>query len=180
MPSRAPVFSSFGVSVNERITHSAKHQPMTADDHEAITLLISSWCLQFLFSLPTMGRMIDFNNSAFFKLSETDPQAMTSEIAPLLVEGEDVLSAFKGIRDSVIFTNKRVIAINVQGMTGKKHDYTSLPYSKVQAFSVETAGTFDMDAELDLWFSGLGTVRFEFKDKVDIRALAQLIGSYVL
>lgn len=91
-----------------------------------------------------------------------------------------MISAFKGIRDSVIFTNKRVIALNVQGVTGKKKDYTSLPYSKIQAFSVETAGTFDLDAELDLSFSGLGTVRFEFKDKVDIRALAQLIGSYVL
>lgn len=94
--------------------------------------------------------------------------------------GEEVLSAFKGVRDSVLFTNKRVMAINVQGMTGKKRDYTSLPYSKIQAFSVETAGTFDLDAELDLTFSGLGTVRFEFKGEVDIRAMAQLIGSYVL
>lgn len=124
--------------------------------------------------------MIDFKNGSFFKLSQTDPQPLTQEISPLLVDGEHVISAFKGIRDSVIFTNKRVIALNVQGMTGKKKDYTSLPYSKIQAFSVETAGTFDLDAELDLSFSGLGTVRFEFKDKVDIRALAQLIGSYVL
>lgn len=124
--------------------------------------------------------MIDFNNSAFFKLSETDSTTASQDVAPILVAGEEVINAFKGIRDSVIFTNKRVIAINVQGMTGKKRDYTSLPYSKIQAFSVETAGTFDMDAELDLWFSGMGTVRFEFKGNVDIRALAQLIGNYVL
>lgn len=124
--------------------------------------------------------MIDFQNGTFFKLSPIDPQSLAQEIAPILVPDEEVLSAFKGIRDSVLFTNKRVIAINVQGMTGKKRDYTSLPYSKVQAFSVETAGTFDLDAELDLTFSGLGTVRFEFKGQVDIRAMAQLIGSYVL
>lgn len=124
--------------------------------------------------------MIDFNNSSFFKLSEADPQELSQEVLPILIPGEEVRNAFKGIRDSVIFTNKRVIAVNVQGMTGKKRDYTSLPYSKIQAFSVETAGTFDLDAELDLWFSGVGTVRFEFKGNVDIRALAQLIGSYVL
>ena len=124
--------------------------------------------------------MIDFQNSSYFKLSPIDPKTAHKEVAPLLVAGEELQSAFKGIRDSVIFTNKRVIAVNVQGVTGKKRDYTSLPYSKVQAFSVETAGTFDLDAELDLMFSGLGTVRFEFKGKVDIRALAQLIGSYVL
>jgi hypothetical protein len=65
-------------------------------------------------------------------------------------------------------------------MTGKKRDYTSLPFSKVQAFSVETAGTFDLDAELDLWFSGLGKVRLEFKGRVDIRQIGQTIATYVL
>lgn len=98
----------------------------------------------------------------------------------MMVAGEELLSAFKGARDYVVFSNKRLIAVNVQGMTGKKRDYTSLPYSKVQSFSVETAGTFDLDAELDLWFSGLGKVRLELKGKVDVRALSQLIASYVL
>jgi hypothetical protein len=40
-----------------------------------------------------------------------------------------------------------------QGITGKKCDFTSLPYSKIQAFSIETSGSFDQDTELDLWFS---------------------------
>lgn len=124
--------------------------------------------------------MIDFTNGSVFKLSQTDPQAITKDVAPLLIEGEYVLSAFKGVRDFVAFTNKRVIAVNIQGMTGKKRDFTSLPYSKVQSFSVETAGTFDLDAELDLWFSGLGLVRFEFKGQVDVRGLSQLIATYVL
>jgi hypothetical protein len=60
------------------------------------------------------------------------------------------------VRDFVVFTDKRLIAVNVQGMTGKKRDFTSLPYSKIQAFPIETADSFDLDAELDLWFSGLG------------------------
>lgn len=91
-----------------------------------------------------------------------------------------MIAAFKGVRDFVVFTNKRLIAVNVQGITGKKRDYTSLPYSKIQSFSVETAGSFDLDAELDLWFSGLGKVRLEFKGQVDIRALSQLIATHVL
>jgi len=70
--------------------------------------------------------------------------------------------------------------VNVQGLTGKKRDFTSLPYSKVQAFSIETAGTFDLDAELDLWFSGLGKVHLEFKGNADIRQLGQMIAGYVL
>lgn len=65
-------------------------------------------------------------------------------------------------------------------MTGKKRDFTSLPYSKMQAYSIETAGSFDLDSELDLWFSGLGKVRLEFKGQVDIRRLGQMIAHYVL
>lgn len=124
--------------------------------------------------------MIDFQNGGFYKLSAVDPQPLMKEIGPLLIEGENVLQAFKGVRDFIAFTNKRVIAVNIQGITGKKRDYTSLPFSKVQAFSVETAGTFDLDAELDLWFSSVGKVRFEFKGNVDIRMLSQLIAEYVL
>ncbi|MGO1183420.1 MAG: PH domain-containing protein [Micrococcaceae bacterium] len=124
--------------------------------------------------------MIDFQNGSYFKLSAIDPKTLAGELTPLLVEGEQILQAFKGARDFIAFTNKRVIAVNVQGMTGKKRDYTSLPFSKVQAFSVETAGTFDLDAELDLWFSSVGKVRFEFKGNVDVRMLSQLVASYAL
>ncbi|GAA2166946.1 MULTISPECIES: PH domain-containing protein [Glycomyces] len=124
--------------------------------------------------------MIDFSNGSLFKLQQIDPGSVATELQPLLVQGERLVSAYKGIRDFVVFTDKRAIAVNAQGITGKKRDYTSLPYSKVQAFSVETAGHFDLDAELDLWFSGLGKVRFEFKGKSDIRMLANLIGTYVL
>ena len=124
--------------------------------------------------------MIDFANGSVFKLNQVDPRSVGDEVVPLLIPEETILSAFKGIRDFVVFTNTRVIAVNVQGMTGKKKDYTSLPYSKVQSFSVETAGTFDLDAELDLWFSGLGIVRFEFKGQVDVRQLSQMIAAHVL
>src|SRR3954447_375561 len=124
--------------------------------------------------------MIDFSNGSVFKLSAVHPAEIGPAVAPLLVPGEQIVACFKAMRDFVVFTDKRLIAVNVQGISGKKRDFTSLPYSKVQAFSVETAGTFDLDAELDLWFSGLGKVRLEFKGRADIRRLRQLIGSYVL
>jgi hypothetical protein len=124
--------------------------------------------------------VIDFANGALFKLSPANPQEIVPAIAPLLIQGEEIVSAYKGMRDFVVFTNRRLIAVNVQGMTGKKRDFTSLPYSKVQAYSIETAGTFDLDSELDLWFSGLGKVRLEFKGQVDIRQLGQMIAQYVL
>lgn len=122
--------------------------------------------------------MIDFKNGSIFKLKLTDKPGFRDEVQPLLIDGEEVVLAFEGIRDFVVFTNKRVIAVNVQGVTGRKRDYTSLPFSKIQAYSVETDGLFDNDGELDLWFSGdLGRVRFEFKENVDLPAIAKHIAA---
>lgn len=124
--------------------------------------------------------MIDFNNASFVKLREVPNEEGTAMIGDLLIENEQVFNSFKGIRDMVIFTNRRIIAVNVQGFTGKKKDYSSLPYSKVQAFSLESAGIFDLDAELELWFSGLGKVKFEFDTKFDVRSFSKFLGNYIL
>lgn len=124
--------------------------------------------------------MIDFQNGGIFKLKAIDPQSVAREVTPLLIPNENILSAYKGIRDFVVFTDKRVIAVNVQGMTGKKKDFTSLPYSKVQAFSVETSGVFDMDSELEMYFSSIGKVKFEFTGNSNVVQIGQIIGMYVL
>ena len=65
-------------------------------------------------------------------------------------------------------------------MTGKKKDFTSLPYSKIQAFSVESAGVFDLDSELELWFSGLGKVKFEFVSRANVSEICRFISQQVL
>lgn len=122
--------------------------------------------------------MIDFNNGSYLKLKKVNTPS--EDITPLLIRGEEVIGCYKGIRDYVVFTNKRIIAVNVQGFTGKKKDFTSLPYSKIQVFSVETAGHFDLDSELELWYSGLGLVKFEFTGASDIIQIGQVIGEFVL
>lgn len=124
--------------------------------------------------------MIDFTNASFVKLRPVPESNFSDMVTPLLIDGESVLGAFQSIRDGVVFTSKRIIAINVQGITGKKKDFTSLPYSKIQAFSVETAGVFDLDSELELWFSGLGKVKFEFISKADVAGICRMISQLVL
>ena len=124
--------------------------------------------------------MIDFENGSLFKLSPVSPESQMERVGPLLVEGECIIAAFKAIRDSVVFTNKRVIAVNVQGLTGKKVDFTTLPYNKLQAYSVETAGTFDLDSELELWFSGLGKIKLEFVSRANVSEICKMISMHVL
>lgn len=124
--------------------------------------------------------MIDFQNGTFVKLKMVNRPDGVNLVQPLLINGEGIISTYRGIRDYVIFTNKRIISVNVQGMTGKKKDFTSLPYAKISAFSVETAGHFDLDSELELWFSGLGKVKFEFSGNSNIVEIGQIIGSFAL
>lgn len=124
--------------------------------------------------------MIDFKNAVFMKLKPVSDGDFAAMITPMFTAGEEIIQSFRGIRDGIVFTNKRIIAINVQGITGKKKDYTSLPYSKIQAFSVETAGVLDLDSELDLWFSGMGRVRFEFVARANITAICKMISEIVL
>lgn len=124
--------------------------------------------------------MIDFNNAKFMKLKPVQNQEYLNWISPMFVEGETVLGMYQAIRDGIIFTNKRIIAINVQGLTGKKKDFSSLPYSKIQAYSVETAGVLDLDSELELWFSGLGKVKFEFVSNCNVAEICRIISGFVL
>lgn len=124
--------------------------------------------------------MIDFNNSAFIKLKKVANDTMAGAVGGILIPGENIISTYKGVRDYVVFTDKRVISVNVQGITGKKQDFTSMPYSKISVFSVETAGTIDLDSELEMYFSGVGRVKFEFSGKCDIAEIGRIIGGFVL
>ncbi|HSM06096.1 MAG TPA: PH domain-containing protein [Longimicrobiales bacterium] len=122
--------------------------------------------------------MIDFQNKPIFKLKESPGYAKSVE--DLLIPDEQVIDAYQAGRDGVVFTDRRIVVVNVQGLTGKKRDYTSIPYSRIQAYSIETAGTFDMDAELDVHLSGLGRLRFEFRARSRIMEISKHISAGVL
>jgi hypothetical protein len=124
--------------------------------------------------------VIDFQKSAVFKLEPMPVNQILEPIHKFLIDDETVLSSFRTVRDQLVFTNKRIIAANVQGFTGKKVDYTSIPYSKIQTFSVETAGVLDMDCELEIYISAIGKIRFEIKGGFDIVTFNKVISKYVL
>jgi len=86
--------------------------------------------------------------------SEIDIKDVSEELAPIIGHSESVQQVFKVVRDMYVFTNKRLLLIDKQGITGKKVDYHSIPYRAITQFKVETAGHFDLDAELKIWISG--------------------------
>lgn len=119
-------------------------------------------------------------DSNLMNLKEMPISSVRSDVTSLLTTGEEIAQSYQTVRDQVVFTNKRVIVINVQGITGKKTSYFSYPFSKVQYFGVETAGVMDIDSELVLIFSDGNRLQFDFKSKVDIRGICSLVSNYVL
>lgn len=96
-------------------------------------------------------------------------------VQPLLAEGEAVLRATKGMRDGAVFTTKRIIVVNKQGITGKKIDFTSIPLRSITAFSIENSGTFDLDAEVTIFGSGFGKAKMQFTKGFDVAKLGQYL-----
>ncbi|RZJ48049.1 MAG: PH domain-containing protein [Flavobacterium sp.] len=100
----------------------------------------------------------------------------------LLINGEEIELGFKLIRDTFIFTNKRLILIDVQGLTGSKTEYLSVTYKSISKFSVETAGTFDLEAELKIWISSETTpsIKKKFNKSVNVYEVQNVLAYHVL
>ncbi len=126
--------------------------------------------------------MINFNKNSAWDLVPIDLGQIHNEVDGLLTGGERPMMAFRTVRDQLIFTNKRVISIDVQGLTGKRRSFTSLPYSKIQFFSIQTPGFAELvpDSELFLRFTNGFEAVFEFKGRVDIGEIGRMISEYVL
>ena len=125
---------------------------------------------------------VNFNRESVWDLRPIPVRDVRDEVLGLLLEDEEINSAFKTVRDQLVFTNKRIIAIDVQGITGRRKSFSSMPYSKVQFFSIQTPGFAELvpDSELFLMFSNGFTAKFEFKGNVDIGAIGRMISEYVL
>lgn len=125
---------------------------------------------------------INFNEDSVWNLRAIKPESVRADVSGLLIGGEVIVSAFQTVRDQLVFTNKRIIAIDVQGVTGKRKSFTTLPYSKVQFFTIQTPGFMELfsDTELLLMFSNGFTAKFEFRGSVDIGQISRVISQYAL
>ncbi len=119
--------------------------------------------------------MSGIENMAFLKLRPVSDSKLTELVKPLLCEGEPIFQQYQGIRDGILFTDRRVIAVNTQGILGKKKEFVILPYRCVQAYSIQSAGLMDFDSEMKLWFAGLGIVTFELFAGADLVQLSRII-----
>lgn len=111
-----------------------------------------------------------------------NPEQLLKDYSKLLIDSETIQLGFKLVRDTFIFTNKRLILVNKQGLTGSKTEYRSVSYKSISRFSIETAGTFDLEAELKIWISSevQPSIVKQFNKSVDVYEVQKVLAHYVL
>ena len=112
--------------------------------------------------------------------SKIDAAKIQAEFSQILAPGEKVEHAYQLIRDYFVFTDKRFVLVDKQGLTGSKVEYHSIPYRSITHFCIETAGTFDLDAELKIWITGGGMLQKQFNKKLSIYEVQSVLAAYVL
>jgi hypothetical protein len=133
---------------------------------------------RLLYSLTLMGLF----SAVLSNAGVAQPEELQAEYGVLLAEGEGIEIGFKLIRDVFIFTNKRLILVDKQGLTGKKIEYLSVAYKSIARFAIETAGHLDLDAELKIWVSSeaLPSITRKFTKQVNIYDVQRVLAQHVL
>lgn len=121
-------------------------------------------------------------NKILGNASEATSDELNEKYGRLLIDSETVEMGFKLFRDTFMFTNKRLILIDVQGITGSKVQYLSLPYKSISRISLETAGTFDLDAELKIWISSenIPSISKKFNKSIDVYEVQKYLISKIM
>ena len=96
-----------------------------------------------------------------------------------LRKNEEILSSYTHTRDKIVFTDRQLICYDVQGITGSKKEWRFFPYNKITSFSIESAGTFDMDTDFKIWVSGVGIFEMKFRKNLNIRSVAKFLSKTI-
>lgn len=115
------------------------------------------------------------------KSGSPETRKFHSDYAQLLVDGEIIEVGYSVLRDTFLFTNKRLILVDIQGISGKQIEYLSIPYGSISKFSVQTGSSFDLNAELKIWI-GSETVPLEkrFNKDLNIYEVQKVLASHIL
>jgi len=125
--------------------------------------------------------MLKIDMLASFSVNKEESTETAREVfSDFLTEGETIIKAYANIRDKVVFTDKKIICMDVKGLTGTKKEFKFFPYSKINSFSIETAGVLDGDADFKIWASAVGMFEIKFKKKMDVRSIAIYLNEKIL
>lgn len=121
--------------------------------------------------------MIDLSKERLFTLKQ---DVISEAYASYMIDNEELLFFFSGKRDGIAFTSKRIMCFDAQGITGKKLEVSSFPYSKINGFSTESAGAFDRDMEIEILVNGMGKLKIRLSANTDVVTIGRFLAERIL
>lgn len=165
------------MSASSGLLHEVNRQNFSWAPGEGLLAILDSWATPIAAHGRDVMGLIDALIGNANKADAVDVQA---ELSSVLAPGEVVHHAYRLIRDLLVFTGYRLLLVDKQGITGKKVEYHSIPYRAITHYSVETAGTLDIDAELKIWISGSALpIAKTFSDKIDIKEIQMVLATHI-
>ena len=100
------------------------------------------------------------------------------DVYNLLFDQEEVIFCYATVRDYAIFTNKRLILRDIQGITGTKVSSLTIPYKAIKMYAVETSGIAGVDADIILWTS-VGNINLHMSRNIDTDEVCAFIAKEI-
>ena len=122
---------------------------------------------------------MDFIPKTKFRLSQINPSTLHNLISPLIMRGEEILSAYQTHTDYVIFTNRRVLTVFLERNESTNNTLLTLPYSRILYFSIESTSSLENECIMHLYFFNIGDIEFEFVGNNNVAKLSHIIGSNI-
>ena len=122
---------------------------------------------------------MDFLSKKAYKLSQINPSTIYSSFEPLLLRGEEVLSAYQTHEDYIVFTNRRIISITLERDEETHTTFFTLPYSRILYFSIESINLLESNCILTINFFNLGNIEYEFVGSHNVAKLSHIIGANI-
>ncbi len=116
----------------------------------------------------------------FSVTKKVEPADGKEHFDAFLASDEKIELSYSHKRDRIVFTDRKIIAFDVQGLTGSKKEFRIFPYSKISSFSVETSGFFDADSDFKIWVSGVGVFSVKFAERIDIKELGAFLSNKIV
>ena len=125
---------------------------------------------------------MEFRDKPMENLMRLQEKDICKNVNALLLEGEQIVGAYKTVRDQVVFTSHRIIMVDIQGVTGTRQQLFVLPYRKILHYGIKTAGFGDplQTSELTVCFADEHEAKVGFIGQDELLAVARAISRCIL
>ena len=118
---------------------------------------------------------MEFRDKPMQNLIRVKEKEICKNVQELLLDGEQIVGAYKTVRDQAVFTSHRIFIVDMQGVTGTRQEIFVLPYRKIVHF-----GDPLQTSQLTVCYADEHEMKFGFIGQEELLAVAKAISRCIL